>query len=362
MAKLQKLEGAVVERKNPHLEVLRNPSPSVNFVYGNGWGLPFGYTAIISGPPKGGKSVLCNTYIAQLHRDYPDAIAVKYNTEMREEAQLTEKAARAYGIDWDRYQPYDVNEPALIFDAIRDHIGAMCDEGAPIKLVVIDSVTGIQGRNAMNAESVMNQQMADVAKTTKDGLKLILPTQRKHKFAVLLTAHQTAIFDPNEVRRTGKTNKMSAGNGVQHFAEYFLWAEPNRSKEGRADLLGHEFVDETKTDMMDKSERTGHKIRVRMDESSMGPAGRVGEFTMSYDHGIINQHEEVFQLGVRRGVIRHPNNLRYEIGDKYWTGKEATLSALQADPELQQTVLKELRRIDLEGDTSAPEVREVEES
>jgi len=347
MAQLQKLEGAVIERTNPHNEVLRSPSPSVNFVFGNGWGLPFGYTAIISGPPKGGKSVLCNAFIGQLHKDYPDAIAVKYNTELREKAQLTAKMAEAYGIDMDRYQAYDTNQPDMIFDKIRDDIGAMCADGAPIKLIVIDSVNAIQGRRSMNADTVMTQQIGDLAATMKDGLKLILPTQRRYGIAVLLTAHVTAEMDPMEQRK-GKTMKMSAGNGIQHFAEFFLWAEPNRSKDGRSTILGEELIDESKTDLMNKAERTGHKIRVRMENSSMGPSGRTGEFTMDYHLGVTHQEEEVFLLGVNRGVIGHPNNLRYEFGDKYWTGKEATVTAIKDDSELAEEILKALRRQDLE--------------
>jgi hypothetical protein len=40
---------------------------------------------------------------------------------------------------------------------------------------------------------------------------------------------------------------------------------------------------------MDKAEITGHKIRVTMKKSSMGPKLRTGEFTLDYNTGIINR-------------------------------------------------------------------------
>ncbi len=354
MKKLQQLDGAVLDRTSPHYNVLRSPSPSVNFVFGNGHGLPFGYSAIIAGPPKGGKSVLANQFIAQLHKDFPEAIAIKYNTELRDSAQLTPVMAKAYGIDMTRYVGYDANHPEKIFDAIRDEVAPMCEEGAPVKLIIIDSVNAVVGRRSLNAESIMSQQIGDVALTLKEGLKLILPMQRKYKIALLLTCHISIEMDPQMVRQ-GKTTKPAVGLGVLHHAEYLLYTSPNQSKEGRSDLLGNELVDDTKTDLMDKGDKTGHKIRVRMEASSMGPAGRTGSFTLNYHTGITATEEEVFLLGVNRGVIGHPNNTRYEYGERYWVGKEAMLTALRDDKELSESILTELRRRDLEGTQTVDE-------
>lgn len=100
MKQLLKLEGAVIERRNVHSTVVGTRSPSLNFCYGKGWGLPFGYSTLLMGPEKGGKSLIVNAMIAQLHADYPDAIAVRYNTEFRESAQLSEKQAKLWVLIW----------------------------------------------------------------------------------------------------------------------------------------------------------------------------------------------------------------------------------------------------------------------
>lgn len=348
LEKLQKLEGAVLMDEDPFDDVLRSPSPSLNFVFGNSWGIPLGYSAILWGPPKSGKSLVSYAMIAQLHKDDPEAFAVRFDTEMRGKAQLTAKTARMYGIDTDRLVNYEVNEPAFIFDRIEKDLLAMIQDGCKIKLIIIDSISGIRGRREMNADTIETQQIGDQALTLKDGFKRILPVIRRNKIALLLTAQVTAEMDPIEQRR-GNKYKMGAANAVQHFAEYFLYVEENRTKEGRSDLLGQEFVNDNLSDLMDKSEKTGHRIRVKMINNTLGPKGRSGEFTFDYARGIINVHEEVFRLGVNRGLIHRPNNTSYEYNGAKWVGKPAALEAIKNSQELQQAIVLELIERDRNG-------------
>lgn len=347
MKLLQKHEGAVVEDYDPFSHTIRTPSPSVNFCFGNTHGLPQGFTLVLYGPPKGGKSVICNSMIGQLHKDDPNAIAIKFNTEMREMGQLTAEQAKVWGIDRNRYIAYDVNQPELIFDFIEKEVNAYCQDGMPLKLIVIDSATAIQGRRAQNADSILTQQIGDHALTIQDGLKRILAIQRRHKLAVVITTHVRAEMDQLEKMR-GNNTKMAASYGLKHHAEYFMMVEPWNSKEGKTDLLGNKLENENLSDAMENAERTGHKIRVAMKDSSMGPKGRVGVFTLDYHRGIINVHEEVFLLGVNRGVIQRPNNMTYMFGEKKWNGKQAMLDALKDDGSLREAVLKQVRMQDVE--------------
>jgi hypothetical protein len=353
MKQFQKMAGAVDRKYNPFHHGLRTSSPSVNWVFGNTHVLPFGYTGVLYGPPKSGKSLLCNAFIGQLHRDYPDAIALKYNTEMREEGQMTTRQERLYGIDPERYQSFNTNQPHEIFDKIDHDINAMCQEGAPIKLIIIDSVTGIVGRRTMNADSILKQQIGDNALTIQDGLKQILKTIREHRIALLLTAHVRAELDPNIAKY--QPYKMAGSWALKHFAEYFISVEPNRSKEGKQDLSGQEFVDESVSDMMGKGERMGHKIRVAMKDSSVGPKGRVAEFTLDYHNGIVNQHEEIFHLAHRRGIV--DANGRYYTVPNYpqegtnlkFSSKMDFANAIKANPELADELVKRVRLQDIDA-------------
>lgn len=346
---LLKLEGAVTSNVDPHQNVVRTQSPSVNFIFGKGHGLPRGFTLALGGPPKGGKTLLCNSFTGQLHKDDPTAVVVKFNTEFREGGQGTaEERKRIWGIDPERYVVYEVNSPMLIFDRIEKDLAAACEEGMNIGLVIIDSTSGIQGRRAMNADTIETQQIGDLALTLGEGFKRILPVQRKHNFAVILTCQIRAEMDMLEQKR-GNKFKMQLPLAVQHYAEYFAYVEPNRNKEGRTDLSGNEFKDAEAGDINDNAEQTGHKIRVKMKDSSCGPKGRLAEFTLNYSKGMINLYEEVFLLGVNRGIISKPNNLMYTFGEHTWKGKPSALEAFKSSPQLMDLVLSELKRRDNEG-------------
>ena len=348
MKKLMEMENAVQGDKNRFAKVVQTPSPSVNFSFGKGGGLPRGYSAVFYGPPKGGKTLLLNATIGQLHRDDPEAIAVKFDTEMREEGQLPPTEAAKWGIDTDRYVCFSTNNPMAIFDKIGIEIQAMCQDGAPIALIGIDSINSIMGRRALNQTTIETQQMGDEAMTIQVGLKSILETQRKYDIALIMTAHVRAEMDALEQKRGNKT-RLAAAFGVQHHTEYYLYVERNRNKDARQDLLGKEFKDEVMSDIAGNEDVTAHKIRTIMKANSMGPAGRTGEFTLDYNRGIVNVYEEIFLLGVNRGIIERPNNVMYKFGGKEWKGEKAMVAAVRDYPEIGQEIMKELRRRDIEG-------------
>lgn len=363
LEKLLALDGAVTERKNPHQYVIPSPSPSLNFTFGNGWGLPAGYSMVLYGPPKGGKSVICNAMAGQIQRIDPEAWVVKFNTEFREEGQLSDEQQTMWGIDPNRYVAYETNQPDQIFDRIEHEFAALAGQGMKLKLVIIDSVTQIQGRRSMNADTVMTQQIGDNALTIQEGLRRILPVQRKLGFALILTAHVRAQLDPLEQMR-GKKFRPAIAFGTQHHCEYSMWVEPNQSAAGKIDELKQTFISEDVQDLAGKGEKLGHKIKIKMMDSSMGPKERSGEFTLDYHRGIINTHEEVFRLGVGWNVIKHPNNQTYSYAGKDYRGKPALLEALKASQELQDAILLDLRAADLAGNltASAPIAKEEESS
>ncbi len=112
MQKLLSFKGAIKEKRNVHANVLETPSPSLNYIFGKGWGLPIGFTMMLMGPPRGGKTVICNAMIGQLLKNDPTAFAAKFDTERREEGQMTPLQEKAWGIDNDRYVVYQTRDRA----------------------------------------------------------------------------------------------------------------------------------------------------------------------------------------------------------------------------------------------------------
>ena len=163
MKELQSMDGAVDTEYNPFARenVIRSNSPSLNWIFGKGSGIPRGYSAVFFGEPKAGKSLISNLFAGALHQQDPEAMVIKFNTEMREEGQM----ADYWGIDQDRYVAYNVNKAEDIFDRIVKEINGMCEDGMPLKMIIIDSLQGIQGMRESQADSVTNQQIGDNALT-----------------------------------------------------------------------------------------------------------------------------------------------------------------------------------------------------
>lgn len=360
LERLRKGPGAVLETRNIHANVLDTPSPSLNFCFGNGQGLPRGYSLLLYGPPRGGKSIICSAMAGQLHRNDPESFVVKFNTEFREDAQVDDSQRRIWGIDPDRYQGYDRNDPE-IFDYIEKDLAADCQDGMKLGLVIIDSLNMMQGRRGMNADSIMTQQIGDNALTIQEGLRRILPVQRKYGFGLILTTHIRSQMDTktggSSVVHTSHSTAVrpAVSYGTQHHCEYYMYVSPAGGAEAKKDLSGNEFKDDSVTDIQGNSDKTGHKVRIKIMDSSIGPKGRVGEFTLDYQKGIINTHEETFQLGVARGIIEHPNNVMYGFEGVEWKGKEAMASAIKEDPQLNMRILQELKRRDMAGLYVEPE-------
>lgn len=349
---LLELDGAITGDTNAFEQGIRSHSPSVNFIFGNTHLIPFGASAIFWGPAKGGKSLLSLSLVGQLHKDYEDAIAVRFNSELRERFQASDLLFNNFGIDKKRFIRYDVNKPDQIFDRIEKDIALACEKGLNIKLIIIDSVSDILGRQLIASDGVNQHLYGDEARTVQVGLQRIRNTIRKYNIALILIAQQRDVIDPLEQKR-GKKVKMKGANYLKHFAEYFVYVFPNESSEGRADIFEKKFQDESLKDVAGNADTTALKIKVMMQDSSLGLAKRVGEFTFDKYKGIINKHEEVFRLGCARGVFDRPNNRTYILKDYEgkelkWTSKEECILGIKNNDIVADEVLKRIRALDME--------------
>lgn len=341
--KLRKLENAVTERVDiwsPE-NILVSSSPGLNWLFGKTHGIPLGYTTLAWGEQKAGKSILFYDLVGQMHKRWPDSIAIKFDTEFRDDGQLDEAHAKAYGIDLERYVVFQTDEPAGVFDVIKNDVQSIIQEGGNVKLIGIDSISAMKGRRTAEQESVNNFQIGDHAMTMQVGLQSIRSLLFKKRIHLYLTAHARDEMDRIEIMR-GNKKKPAAAMAVKHLCEFVINVERNNTKTGNQNELEQKLVDETKVDMSDSkdnAERTGHRIKFFMTGNTVGPANRVAEATFDYNKGFINQHEEIFKLGRNWGVIERVNAQTYKIGSEEFRGKPAILAGIAARKDLQQVVL-----------------------
>jgi len=334
---LRKMEGAVDQEYNPFLNVITSGSPSLDWIYGKGMGLPLGYSEILFGPPKSGKSLLTYMKAGALHQSDPEAIVIKFNTEMREGGQL----APYWGIDPERYIAFDVNEPELIFNRLVNDILPMVQGGLPVKYIIIDSIQGIRGLKELNSNDVSQHLIGDHAQTVQKGLKMILPMLRRNKIALTCTAHVRANVDIGPGGK-GPSTKMGGAWALKHFAEYFVSVNRAAAKDDKVDIAGKKFEKDDTKDLRGNKEQYGHKIWVKMEESSVGVAGRAGQFTLSYDEGLINTDEEIFKLGNAYNLIEQAGAY-FTINGQKFQGRANAAMALREDKDLQDSIMKVVR-------------------
>lgn len=319
---------------------LFTPSPYFNWIFGNkSNGIPKNSSILFFSEPKAGKSLSIYAMIAEMQKRDPEGISIYFNTELR--GQLQHEAIP--GIDQERSIIYDTNDPVEIFDRIENDIKAMVQDGMPLRMIAIDSLTNIMGVKRGATDSVANHLMGDQALTLQVGLGKLVPFCKRNGILLIGTSQMRANLEAGSY---GPKEKMAAQWATKHAFEYFVSLKRAGAAEDKQDIEGKTFEEDEMKDARGNKLLNGHKVYVKMEASSIGQAGRAGVFTLSYDQGIINQHEEIFWLGKNLGVITTPNNRTYNFGGQSFNGKKETALAIRDNPELAAAILKAVKELD----------------
>jgi RecA/RadA recombinase len=316
---------------------IKTPSPYVNWVFANkAHAIPKGSGVLLFSEPKAGKSLFAQSIVAQLHKDDPQAIAMYFSTEYKAKYQK----GFFEGIDPDRIFMYDTSDPRDIFDFLANDVQAMVQDGMPLRLVVIDSITAIGGIKAED-RSVADHLIGDKALTITRGLDRIIPFFKKNNITYITVAQVRM----NIGAMHGPDIKAAVPKACEHNHEYFISVKRAGSADDKKDITGTSFENEIK-DARGNKTLTGHKIYVKMEQNSVGPAGRSAKITLDYKKGFINQNEEIFELGVNTGVINRPNNVTYEYNGQSYKGKAAMAAAIANDPALAEEIVERVKLMD----------------
>ena len=321
--------------------VIKSGSPSVDYSFANkAHGLPKDASLLLYAPAKAGKSLISKSFVAEIQKKDPEAITIEFNTEFRG----MQSSSNIFGIDLDRHLVYQTNRPSEIFDFLVKDVAAQVQDGMPLKLVIIDSLTFIAGVKTMNADSVEDHTMGDKALGLTKGLELIIPFLKRNRIPLIGTAHMRANMDPGNPR--APKEKAAVNFMARHCFEIFMSFRKAGAADDKVNLAGEAYENSNQKDVRGNAEITGHKIISKVEENSLGVPGRTGMVTLDYHKGIIDKESEIFLLGTNTGTIKKEGMRNYSFGDKKWTSKMDCANAIKDDPKLASAILEEVRKLD----------------
>jgi hypothetical protein len=338
---------------------LYSPSPYFNWIYANkSHGIPKGTGTIFFSEPKSGKSLIIQALVQQMHMEDKALIAAKkldpekrrhaivFNSEMRGKFQK----GLFKGIDAEYFHPFDTNRPEEIFDRFeKDFLpGLQEPEDSEDKLycglVALDSITSIGGTKSMDSERSVNDHLVgDKALTIGKGWEKVIPIFKRYCIPYFGVEQMRKNIDTKNPY--APTEKMAGVFSTKHAFEYFISIKRAGGKEDKVDIDGKAFENENIIDARGNSDQTGHKIYFKMEQSSFGTAGRAGVLTLDYTNGIVNTHEEIFELGKNTGIIKVEGQSYIFEGFKV-RGQANFANAIKDDPKMAKAILEQVKKLD----------------
>lgn len=326
MSKLTKGLGApALEMKAPNEKVVALPSPSMNYVVGNG-GITRGKAAVLFGPESGGKSLLMQLILKQLLIDTKDeeGICILFDAEYSFNKEWWLKLCDNDESIASRLIVKQTNDPLNIFDYIAGDLYEMLQDGAPVVGVAIDSVKSILYPKDRKKKTTDMTMGGGGASYLGPALKQILPVIREHDITTVLV--QQVYQELDQYKAMSNPYIIPDGLALKHFADYMLEITRVDTKAGRI---------EAGKNIYGGAHQVGHMVRVRGKKNRVGAPFRSGQFSLSYTGGIINTHDELFDLCKSLGVIKKPTAVTYQFAE-YETirGEQAMRDWIKEHPEV----------------------------
>lgn len=350
MAKLAKDVGKMAaDMPSPSDNVTALPSPSMNWVVGNG-GITRGKALCLFGPESGGKSLLMQLVLVQLLTDEPEGMCVLFDAEYSFNPDWFRKLATSQvGAEMadsivSRLIVRQTNDPLKIFDYIEGDLQEMVQDGCPIVGLAIDSVKAIRYPKDIKDKSTKMVMGGGGASYLGSALKGVLPVIRENNITTILV--QQVYEEMDEYKKMSNPYIVPDGRALKHFCDYMLEVTRIDTKAGR--------IEEGKN-MYGGAQQVGHIVRVRGKKNRVGAPFRAGQFSLSYTGGIINVPEEIFELAKSLGVVYHPINPDTgKVNNQYWKfgnydqirGEANTLEWVKGDKSLQQEIMEACYAVD----------------
>ena len=323
---------------------LYTPSPYVNWTFANkSHGIPKGSSILLFSEQKAGKSLMMQAIIGEMHQRDKEGIAIIFNTEQRGKFQ----SGMFDTIDQDRLVTYDSNRPEDVFDRFERDIVPMIQDGMPLRIVCRDSLTAVGGTKSLSeGRSVNDHLVGDHALTINKGLDKIVPYCKRYNILLIASSQMRANVDASNPH--APKEKMAESWKVKHTFEFFMSIKRANAADDKVDLSGKKYEDDNVKDARGNKDQTGHKIFFKLEQNSIGKAGRAGVLTLDYKKGIVNTHEELFELGKNLGIIENVGAGSYVLFGEKIRGKGEVANKIKDNPEIAAKILEEVKKKDAE--------------
>jgi len=276
----------------PTDSVIPLSSPSLNWAIGNG-GLVVGKALCYFGPESGGKSLLMQLSLIQIQKQDKDAICVLFDAEYAFNPEWFKKL----GGDLNRLYVRQTNDPLKIFDYISGEMLELIQDGCPIKAIAIDSVKSIKYPKDMKKQSTDQTMGGGGASYLGSALKHVTPVIRENNITCILV--QQVYEEMDQYKKMRNPYIVPDGRALKHFCDYMAQVDKLETKE---------FILEAGENIHGGAAQIGHKVRVKFKKNRVGAPYRTAQFTLDYEHGIVDTGNEVFDLAKSLNIIYHPIN------------------------------------------------------
>ena len=199
------------------------------------------------------------------------------------------------------------------------------EPGMNFNLIVLDSLGALipPGEDVSRVGKANIALLARFLSTTFKKLSLEIS---KANIPFLVINHKKDNMDPY-----GADHVFSGGNSYAHHLSANVYFE----RVARKDAM---ILDEN-------DECIGYTVRAKLEKSKFSVWPRSCEFKINTSIGIVEQHEELFELGKKYGCIEMPSSVMYVIGDNKYRGQEAAKTALKDEPETIKVLLQKIEDV-----------------
>ncbi len=288
------------------IEAISSGSIGLDAALGIG-GLPKGRVIEIYGPESSGKTTLTLQVVAEAQKKGGTAAFVDA------EHALDPSYAEKLGVNVDDLlvsQP-DTGEQAL-------EITDMLVRSGAVDVIVVDSVA------ALTPKAEIEGEMGD----SHMGLQARLMSQALRKMTGNIKTSNTLVIFINQIRMKigvmfGSPETTTGGNALKFYSSVRL-----DIRRIGAIKKGDEVI--------------GNQTRVKVVKNKVSPPFKMAEFEILYGEGI-SREGEIIEHGVAQGIIDKAGSWYSYGNDRIGQGKENVREFLRANPDIAETIEKQIR-------------------